>query len=104
MSNQTDTKNYATELYIEDLGRVTGGTAIGGSQPTTMTLVGTESGNSPTGGMTTAIAGEEGGQPKLPNLPNFPNLPNLTGCFGETIGGPITQMVGEGGGGPVGKL
>jgi hypothetical protein len=69
-----------------------------------MTLAGTEGGNAPTGGMTTAIAGEEGGQSKVPNLPNFPDLPNLTSCFGENIGGPITQMIGESGGGPVGKL
>jgi hypothetical protein len=103
MSNHKHSTNHVAELFIEDLGRVTGGTAVG--TDTASTLAGhAEHGNAPTGGMTTAIAGEEGGQSKLPNLPNFPDLPNLTSCFGENIGGPITQMVGEGGGGPVGKL
>ena len=105
MSNQTNATNHATELFIEDLGRVSGGTCTtagaegGNPHPTTMTLVGTEGGNGPDRA-TTMIAGEEGSQ-GLPSFPGVPNFPDLTKTLGEGFGGPITQMAGEGGGGPM---
>jgi hypothetical protein len=92
MSNHKHSTDHATELFIEDLGRVTGGKT--GVMPT---REGFESGNAPA---TTAFTGEEGGT-KLPNLPNLPNLPCLTNILGENPGMPITQMAGEGGGGPM---
>jgi hypothetical protein len=106
MSNQTNSKSYATELFIEDLGRVTGGTfttsgAEGGSH-TTWSLAGIEEGGGANPSTThafgeggsspiTQMVGEGGGLPGLPSLPNFPGLP-------------ITQMTGEGGNVPAGKL
>lgn len=110
MSNQTD-PSYATELYIEDLGRVTGGTltAAGGEggnrSPTTWSLIGNEEGGGGSTHPTTeSFVGTEGGS--APQFPNFPGVPT-TQMIGEGGGcrpPVITEMVGEGGGGPIGKL
>jgi len=106
MSNQKNSTNHVTELFIADLGRVTGGTftmsgAEGGNHsPTTWSLVGTEEGG---GGSapTSQMVGEGGGSPNFPNLPDLP----VTKMLGEGCGTlpPLTSVIGESGGGSTGK-
>lgn len=108
MSNHSDSTNHVTELYIEDLGRVTGGTftmsgAEGGNHaPTTMSLVGNEEGGgSSTHPTSETFVGSEGSTPLFPNFPNAPTT-QMVGEGGGCRPPVITQMVGEGGGGPIG--
>jgi hypothetical protein len=109
MSNHSDSTNHVTELFIEDLGRVTGGTltAAGGEggnrAPTTWSLVGNEEGGGSSAHPTTeTFVGSEGSN--APQFPNFPNVPTskMLGEGGGCRPPVTTEMVGESGGGPAG--